>query len=222
MEYRIKPTPAQIRAARGLLNWQQDTLARLCGLSRASITQIELGKTQPTRANHEKITEIFWDAGIEFTEGEGVKRRTHLIEILEGKEGIVRFFDGIYEYVSAYGGEMLVSGVDEKMFDEAQGETAQPYIDRMMRVKNFTCKALIREDDDNTSGVDYAEYRRVPNEIFSNVPFYIYGNNLAIILWGKVKHKIIIHRDPELADAYRKQFYFIWQHGKPVETKKIG
>lgn len=222
MMHKVKPTPAQIRAARGLLGWQQADLAKHCGISRTSIAHIENGHTQPSQTNLEKIMQVFWDAGLIFIEEEGLKRRSETIEILEGNEGIIRFFDNVYEHISAYGGEILVSGVDEQMFDEAQGETAEPHIKRMEALKNYTCKVIIRESDDNPSAVSYAEYRKVPDEMFSNVPFYLYGEKLAIILWGEVKHKVIVHSDRELTEAYRKQFYFVWQHGKTIPEKKIG
>jgi transcriptional regulator with XRE-family HTH domain len=55
MKYPIRPTAAQIRAARALLNWHQPDLAKACGVSRESIAQIESGKSQGTQSNIEKI-----------------------------------------------------------------------------------------------------------------------------------------------------------------------
>jgi predicted transcriptional regulator len=51
MKQQIRPSPAQIRAARAMLDWHQEDLAKLCGLSRGGIALIESGKTQATQAN---------------------------------------------------------------------------------------------------------------------------------------------------------------------------
>ncbi len=44
-------TPAQCRAARGLLNWTQKDLARRSGVTINSIRTFEAGKTTPIRNN---------------------------------------------------------------------------------------------------------------------------------------------------------------------------
>jgi DNA-binding XRE family transcriptional regulator len=44
MKQQIRPSPAQIRAARAMLDWHQPDLAKACGVSRESIAQIESGK----------------------------------------------------------------------------------------------------------------------------------------------------------------------------------
>ena len=61
----------------------------------------------------------------------------------------------------------------------------------------------------------YSKSRVMPDGQFENVPFYVYGNKLAIILWGG-KIKIICINNAELANAYRKIFEFVWNQSKSV------
>jgi DNA-binding XRE family transcriptional regulator len=68
-------TPAQCRAARALLGWSQDELARNAGISRSSVAQFELELRQGQ--NRDQLQIALEDAGIEFTNGQrpGVKMR---------------------------------------------------------------------------------------------------------------------------------------------------
>ena len=76
---------SQIRAARALLRWSADDLARETSLGRNTILRAEVAeeKTSLTAANDSTIRRTFEDAGIQFIEenggGPGVrlrKRRT--------------------------------------------------------------------------------------------------------------------------------------------------
>jgi predicted transcriptional regulator len=64
-------TPAQCRAARGLLDWNQQKLADTAGVSIVTVRQVEAGTTQPRRATIKVIQEALQDAGVEFLDGNG-------------------------------------------------------------------------------------------------------------------------------------------------------
>jgi DNA-binding XRE family transcriptional regulator len=63
-------TPAQCRAARGLLGWNQQELARQAGVGIVTVHQLETGLTQPRRATLEVIRRALESAGVEFTNGD--------------------------------------------------------------------------------------------------------------------------------------------------------
>jgi transcriptional regulator with XRE-family HTH domain len=71
---------AQIRAARGLLNWTQAQLAARSGLSEISIQIIEKGVADPRASSLAAIEQAFERAGVEFTDGKqpGVRMRSDL------------------------------------------------------------------------------------------------------------------------------------------------
>ena len=60
-------TPAQCRAARGLLNISQAQLAELSGVSQRAITNFESESTKPMRANLMAIRMAFEKVGVRFT-----------------------------------------------------------------------------------------------------------------------------------------------------------
>ena len=59
---------AQIRAARGLLNWSQGELAERAGVSKQSVTRIEIGTTDPRFSTMTALNEAICGAGVEMAE----------------------------------------------------------------------------------------------------------------------------------------------------------
>jgi transcriptional regulator with XRE-family HTH domain len=72
-------TPAQCRAARGLLDWTQQELAARAGVGIVTVRQVEAGTTEPRRATIDVIRRALTSAGVEFIEenggGPGVRLR---------------------------------------------------------------------------------------------------------------------------------------------------
>ena len=67
-------TPAQCRAARGLLDWKQQDLARHSEISVNTIRMFERGKTKPYKGTLVVLRQTFEAHGVEFIirDGEGV------------------------------------------------------------------------------------------------------------------------------------------------------
>jgi transcriptional regulator with XRE-family HTH domain len=72
-------TPAQCRAARGLLDWSQQDLAVHAGLGIVTVRQVEAGVTEPRRATLVVWRQAFERAGVDFIDenggGPGVRLR---------------------------------------------------------------------------------------------------------------------------------------------------
>jgi transcriptional regulator with XRE-family HTH domain len=72
-------TPAQCRAARGLINWSQQDLAREARIGIVTVHQLEAGVSQPRRATLDVIRRAFESAGVDFIDenggGPGVRLR---------------------------------------------------------------------------------------------------------------------------------------------------
>ena len=64
-------TPAQCRAARGLLDWTQQQLADQARVGIVTIRLLEAGKTLPRRATLEVIQRAFESAGVELIRSNG-------------------------------------------------------------------------------------------------------------------------------------------------------
>ncbi len=72
-------TPAQCRAARGLLNWNQDDLAKAASVSAVTVRNFENEKSAPQRATLGVMRAAIEVAGVEFIAenggGAGVRLR---------------------------------------------------------------------------------------------------------------------------------------------------
>jgi transcriptional regulator with XRE-family HTH domain len=72
-------TPSQSRAARGLLEWSQQELARQAQVGIVTVHQLEAGTSEPRRATLQAIRRAFELAGVEFIDenggGPGVRLR---------------------------------------------------------------------------------------------------------------------------------------------------
>ena len=75
-------TPAQCRAARGLLDWSQFELAQLAGVGIVTIRQLEAGTHSPRRATLDVVRRALETAGVDFIDenggGSGVRLRNPL------------------------------------------------------------------------------------------------------------------------------------------------
>ncbi|MBU6234335.1 MAG: helix-turn-helix domain-containing protein [Alphaproteobacteria bacterium] len=211
---------AQIRGARGLLDWSQAELSRRTGISTTSIGNIESGHTQARESTLQIIRKSFEVAGIDFIGKEGVRVKSGDVHVFEGYEGFKQFYDDIYNTLRNIDGhtEVMVSNVDERQFFKALGDYVHVHIERMKGLTNIGYKFLIREGDDFVPGDDFAQYRAISKDQFSSVPFYIYGQKLAIILFNP-EPTVIALNYPAVAMAYSIQFNDIWDRARTVEHK---
>jgi DNA-binding XRE family transcriptional regulator len=68
-------SPAQCRAARALLNWNQKTLADKTGVALKTVRAFETGRTKPLGVTRAAIKQALEKAGVEFLDGDGVRLR---------------------------------------------------------------------------------------------------------------------------------------------------
>lgn len=61
-------TPAQSRAARGLIEWSQEQLAEASHLGLSTVRDFEKGRRVPTHNNLAAIKRALEDAGVQFLE----------------------------------------------------------------------------------------------------------------------------------------------------------
>ncbi len=214
-------TTAQIRGARGILNWSQQDLAQRTGISATSIGSIENGQTTPRESTLAPIRKTLDSAGIDFIGLDGVRQRTGDVKIYQGKSGFWDFFEDIYATLRDNPGEVFVSNVDERLFEKwLELENLQKHVVRMRSIKGLSYKILIKEGDMHFLATpDYAEYRWIPKDQFSTVPFYVYGDKLGIVIFG-TEPKVISINFPAVSEAYRTQFEAIWKNSSLPETTK--
>lgn len=208
-------TTAQIRGARGILNWSQGDLSDRTDISATSIGSIENGLTQPRESTLIVIQKSFEDAGIEFLPNDGIRKKSGEIRIFQGRTGFWNFYEDIYRTLLDTPGEVVVSNVDERKFEKWLGiENLETHVTRIKKLSGVSYKILLREGDDYFLATpDFGEYKWMPMAFFSSVPFYVYGQKLAILLF-EAEPIVIVLDYPSVAEAYRSQFQAFWEISK--------
>ncbi|MDP9126981.1 MAG: helix-turn-helix transcriptional regulator [Pseudomonadota bacterium] len=225
-------TAAQLRAARGLLDWTRSDLAKAANISPETVKNIEHGTFRPQEQTAEAIVKAFGAYDVQFTENEGVQIKRDYVVKYENAEGFKKFFDDVYD--AARDGAAAVGGtkpicisnvVDDRVFAEQVADYFPFHVRRMNELKNMTVRILIQDKPHTRvaeeSQGSYREYRRLSESGVSNVPFYVYGDKLAILIFDEKKnfHIVVISSAP-VAKAYREQFEILWRSAKPLEKQK--
>jgi transcriptional regulator with XRE-family HTH domain len=207
----------QIRAARGLIGWTQQQLAKATGLSLAAINNLERGIGAPRVQTLHYVQQALERAGVEFTESSGVRLRGEIFEYLhfEGKEALKGQTDDMIAHIPR-GGYAWISSSGEELFAKHGKEDDARY-QAHARANNIDERIIVPQH--NKIFLSPQEvYRWLPARAIGTTYWMVYADRVAWILWGRLRRTIIIH-NPALADTYRKQFEFMWDIAKPFRTE---
>lgn len=216
------PTIEQIRAARALLGWSQHDLAEKADLSQTGIARIENGTNQPNTKTIEKIKAAFDAADIEFIDNSGVKTKPEgRVNIYSGHAGFVEFLENVYEVLGKHpdNKEVLVNNVSEDEFLKWEGDYANTHQARMRQL-NARFKIVIQEGDNNFTAEQYAQYKWIPNSVFSTISFYIYTDNTALINFEEKNVTVYVIKSKAIADFYREEFEKVWRKALTPPNQK--
>lgn len=215
----------QIRAARGLLKWSGEILAKKAQLTRDAISKIEDEAVQPREGTLNDIIRVFDENGVEFTDNFGVRLKPQGVEVLIGQKGLHQFFDNVYEHARKHGGTIVQYGLEEQFLSTLGGEYAKAHRARMAKLvderKDVKVLAIVCEGDTNFVASEYNEYRWIPTDLFSPVLFYIYGECTAIMNFQTVPAPtIVLLKFPTITAACRKQFDIFWNMSREPDIQK--
>ncbi len=213
----MRLTGPQIEAAMALAGITREVMSVEAKIAKKTLNDTLSGKTAYREETIRKIRGILEGRGIEFLPDDGVKRHIGIMDRIIGSDALKRLFDDVYETVKE-GGDLCVSGVDEKLFAKfnVSEEEAQIHRARMTAIKDkIKFRVLLREDDYYFRNDSYIEYRWVPKQFFYQYPIYVYNNKLAFIKFESNNLEILRITVPSMASAFRAQFEFIWNYSKP-------
>lgn len=200
----------QIRAARALLNWSQADLARAAHMATSSIKNAESENSCARKETLGHIQEAFDLNGVEFTPGTGLRLKTDIVAVHDGRRATAALLDNIYTYAqTAPDREVCIIGLDETFSIDTDGaQLLQSHIDRL-KASGVRERILICEGD--TRFLNSPEsYRWLPRSYFTrNSPIYVYGDRIAIHS-GSLKRRTIIIEARPLAQHMRMIFSVLW------------
>ncbi len=211
---------AQLRAARGLLDWTRSELAKASGVSAETIKNIEHGIYAPQETTVGAIAKAFSEHNVEFTESDGVRKNANIIINYQGIADFRKYADDIYQVLlqNPKDRQILIFGNNDQEFLEALGDYAQIHMKRMSKLENLDFRALVLEGMD-VIVTKYIQYRRLENMAFA-IPFSVYSNRFDFIMYGRgdTYPRVVVIKSKAVADAYREQFEVFWKNSKKVTS----
>lgn len=130
------------------------------------------------------------------------------MEILSGENSLSKLWEDIYDTLKN-GQERLIYGVDEDKFTHSMGRGFFIMMSKY-KEKNIKGRILSMEGDDNFADPS-SEYRWIKKEHFGDVPYYVYGNKYAMLLWEPEPPRVVLVENKVIADNFRNQFERHWQ-----------
>lgn len=114
------------------------------------------------------------------------------------------------------GGQVLIFGIDDGFLLRTNPHYLnhlRQYYARLAK-KRIREKAIVRSQATVFHEVASTVYRFLPQDVIGNTAFEVYGDKVAIFLWG-TPHYLILIRNKEVARSYRNQFRLLWQVARP-------
>ena len=145
-------------------------------------------------------------------------REDTFVEVAKGK-GVVRVvYRDIVSAMEKSPGEILISGVDEKMFLHEDKIAMAQYLGALRRL-NCHERVLVKAGDTRFVQGKQTRYRWMPPESFSPTPVFVYAQSITMVIWGNPTYVVMV-KSAQLADTYRKQFYVLWNASRSPRSVK--
>ena len=212
-------TLSQIKAARALLNWTQDNLAKAADLSLPGINNLERGITSPRKETLSAIEKALSQAGIEFIDITGVRLKTPdlQIETIEGDNWLAQYDQYLFTRLKTDKDELLQYACDNRFWMIYGSATNHHFVDHRNTTK-FGERILAPNNIDFISS-PAESYRTLSIDKFERLDKQIFADCVANILWDA--RKIVVITSKNLADNERLQFELLWEQGKPFTSDQL-
>lgn len=213
-------TGAQVRGARGILDWSADILAEKTGLSVDTIRNIEKGRVQGHNTSLEKIVQVFANSGLEFIENQGVRFKPTGVTIYDGVAAFEDFHEFLYLHLKQNGGDVCLSMYDEPLLAKYRKD---PEIHRgrmreLVGGGNVSFRILTTNSSWNTRG--YIQFKWLPHQRPVPTGFYAFGDCLALMSFVNPQSPyVVVLQSGPITEAYRQGFDIAWDSAEEPPSK---
>lgn len=208
----------QIQAARIYLKMTRKDLAKATGLSPNTIRNLEQGGVSPRGDTNRVILHVIENLGLEFTEGQGVRRRKDDIKLLDGKNSYDDLIENMQRTIDKKGstiGIMVRSMALLAQSLDMTTDNTKP-LQTLMRIAPVQC--LFAEAPNPAAIPPSAfECRVTLKENISPQIIFMFGDKYAhpVVSFGR-QPRYVIYNLPDSAKAEREHFTALWQHALSI------
>lgn len=211
-------SPALVRAARALLDWQQADLAKAAGLSLTAIKNFERNSGTTRERTVLTMKNALEAHGVEFPVSGGVRHIEDIAAVVRfsGNDFIRKWNEDIYAAVTSSNEDILTSSTDESLWRlptvrEANDEY-KAWCNR--RGLLWRHKFLIPEGH-GVLPFPRKTYRHLSPKLIGKITYSLYADRLAFILWKK--KQVVVLRNAAVVKTFRSQFAWLWRLARPLD-----
>ena len=193
-----------------------DSLKRLA--EKGFVSSVKEGKSKLFKAIDPKLileflnerTESYKDILPQLTKLNEQAKQPLSVETYKGKNVIRIALRDIINTLKEKGGIVLCTAIEESVPFTKNKTIVEQYERDLIHFK-IKERVIIKQGDKGLFHKGTSKYRKIPKKYFNPNPVQIYGDNVQTIVWGNPDYLIII-RNKNVADSYRKQFELLWDH----------
>jgi len=135
------------------------------------------------------------------------------VRVYKGVEGMKTLLNDVLRE----GKDFIAFGVEEKLFKEKFPFLMDSYFAKEKAV-GIKERLLASEDTSFIFDSPTITYRFVPKNLFNPTPTMTFGDKVAMIIWEPLT--IIVVKNKQLADSFRKHFELVWKTASRTQKKK--
>ncbi|HLC65033.1 MAG TPA: helix-turn-helix domain-containing protein [Candidatus Nanoarchaeia archaeon] len=160
--------------------------------------------------------------------GQRLEKIRRLIPHLESLQKVsreeirVELHRGVYVYKTLlqdiistlkHNGEVLIFGIDDEtlsQLDKHYLTNLKIYFSKLQKL-SIKEKVIAKRSAKIIKESKTTAYKFLPGKVIGSTAFEVYGDKVAIFLWGSPNHLILI-QSKEVASSYRNQFNILWKN----------
>jgi DNA-binding XRE family transcriptional regulator len=205
-------TPAQLRAARGLIDWTRKDLADAAGISPETIKNIEHGTFHPQESTTTSIIKAFANKDVEFTDNEGVRKKKEIIKIYTGDDGVREIIEHEYNLIKDGGVITRHMALRDNNASFFAADSLGNYEEKRRKIANLDARCLVLEGESTFPFNSYCKYRLLDKKYRGITPFYLYKNYISFIIHSSPSAPIIVSlQSDSLSSELAQQFDVLWE-----------
>jgi transcriptional regulator with XRE-family HTH domain len=205
----------QIKAARAMLDWTQDELARACGLSLNTVSNLEKGHLSIRSSM--AVRKALEDKGFEFFGKNGLCRRSDESRIYEGSGSCDKFYEDMLAAVKDKGGEIAAVFWSQEMLAKSLGAENSHQLERLEQLARYAkVKCLLIDVLCLPLDMPFFEFRTMTN--YHGFPFagFTHGDKTAIVLTKGGDFTFFVAQSVEIAQTSLREFAPLWDNALPL------
>lgn len=209
----------QVRAARAMLDWSQDVLAKESGLSLATIHNLEKGNISAKSSG--EIRKIFENKGFEFHGNTGVNRRCEETMTFHGRDSIEKFYEEMLMTLKEKNCSVAAVFKSQERLACCLGATKTSGLERLQEIsKHAPVKCLLTDARQSSPFIPWFQFRTFNQHQIIPWSTFIYDNKSVLVLTAnRVDFTFFVIKSVDSAKDGLKEFDQHWDTAFPFSPR---